>query len=814
MNFSLAQIQSITGGEVRGGDTQRPISQIYFDTRKIAIPRNGLFICFVGHKRDGHDFIDQAAEKGIRHFIVERDLENEEISYLKVDSSIQALQSLAIHHRSQLDIPVVGITGSNGKTIVKEWLYTILSDTYRVMRSPMSYNSQIGVALSVLQMEQSHDLAIIEAAIERVGDMSSLQQMVQCQQGIFTNIGDAHQAGFANRAEKIKEKLKLFQSSHSMIYCADHEELNAAIHEQHLPTVSWSQSQEAGTYLVKMQPHQRGTAIAIHHHETIHRLQTKIIEKKSLENLTHCLIFAIEQGMSTEAIQRGVDKIKKLSLRLELKEGAQGNIIIDDSYSFDIISLESALSFLHDQAKGRSKVLIISDILQAKDKQEAYTLLSELIVSHGIQRVLHIGEDAALLQSKLNSDIRYSSFDTVAECLMHLAQSPIKQAAILVKGARQFQFDRISQKLSRKLHQTELEVNLTAIRHNLNVMTRHLDAETKLLCVIKADAYGTGSHTIGHYLESIGVDYLAVAYTDEGIELRQSGVTLPILVLNPELDQFEEIYSYQLEPEIYSLHQLRAFCAAEMPEGAVGIHIKVDTGMNRLGLQPEDIDEVVRLIRHHQIKVKSIMSHLAASDDADKDEFTYGQLSLFKALTERLHQALDTRPMRQILNTSGVTRFGEHQYEMVRIGKGMYGIDMTYQIDKQLIKVHRLYARVSQVKTVAAGSTIGYGCHFILEKDRRIAIIGIGYADGLPRNIGNGLIQFKIGDTTVPTIGNICMDMCMIDVTDVKGVSAGDRVEIFGDDIDIRDVAAAAGTIPLEILSKLSKRLNKVYVED
>ena len=814
MTYSLAQIQKITGGIVCGSDLQTAISQIYFDTRKIAIPRNGLFICFVGHKRDGHDFIEVALRKGINHFIVERDIAGEGINYLKVDSTLHALQSLAVYHRSQIDIPVVGITGSNGKTIVKEWLYTILTASRHVMRSPMSYNSQIGVALSVLRIEEVHEMAIIEAAIERAGEMPSLQRMIKCQYGIFTNIGGAHEAGFRNREEKIKEKLTLFKSSESIIYCADHHEIASAMTQQRRPTVSWSHYPGIADYFIQTQHHHRTTQIAVRHHDATHRLQTKITDDKSLENLIHCLVFALEHRMDIVDIQRGVDKIKKLSLRLELKEGAQGNIIIDDSYSFDIISLESALSFLHDHAKGRSKVLIISDIPQVKNKREAYKLLTDLIHVHQIQHIIHIGMDAHLLKSTLDPSIYCITFDSVADCMTYLLRSPIKQSAVLVKGAREYQFDRLSRRLSRKLHQAELEVNLSAIRQNLNVMTRHLDPKTKLLCVIKADAYGTGSLTIGHYLESIGVDYLAVAYTDEGIELRQSGVTLPILVLNPEVDQFKEIHAHQLEPEIYSIEQLKALCASGVPLSDIGIHIKLDTGMNRLGFQPDDLKELIRLLTTYKIEVRSIMSHLAASDDATKDSFTKGQLAKFDRLSQQLCEALNISPLRQILNSSGVIRYNEHQYEMVRIGKAMYGLDMTYEMDNQLIKVHRLYARVSQVKAVNAGSTIGYGCHFILSEVRRIAIIGVGYADGLPRSLGNGVISFRIGGAMAPTIGNICMDMCMIDITEVDGVSTGDRVEVFGDHVDIRDVAAAAGTIPLEILSKLSKRLNKVYVEE
>jgi len=814
MRYSLAQIQVITGGQLSGPDLDHSISQIYFDTRKIAIPRNGLFICFVGHKRDGHDYIEQAIEKGIKHFIVERSIEDDKVSYLKVDSSINALQALARYHRSQLNLPIIGITGSNGKTIVKEWLYTILSEAYTVMRSPMSYNSQIGVALSVLQIDSNHDMAIIEAAIEKAGDMDGLEQMIKCQYGIFTNIGDAHQVGFHSIAHKIKEKLSLFSDSKSVLYCEDHSEIKKEIKSHNISTISWSQKAIEADYQINIDGTKMGSQITIQDHNTRTVYHTSITEKMSTENLMHCITFTTQYGMSPDQIQRGINKLKKLSLRLELKEGAHGNILIDDSYSFDIISLESALAFLQNHSSGKSKVLIISDILQYNAKAEAYGLLAELMTSHGIQSVIHIGQDADLLRPMLKSEVGFQSFESVDVCKAYLSTSPIKNAAILIKGARKFQFDRLASKLSRKLHQTELEVNLTAIRHNLNVMTRHLDSETKLLCVIKANAYGTGSTTIGHFLESIAVDYLAVAYTDEGIELRQSGVTLPILVLNPEVDQFDEIHAFQLEPEIYSLHQLRALCDTAIPLSEMGLHIKIDTGMNRLGFSEDDIEEVLRLISTYHLEVKSIMSHLAASDDSSKDVFTTGQLELFDTLSERIISGIASSPMRQILNTSGVTRFRDYQYDMVRIGKGMYGIDMTYEMDDQLTKVHRLYARVSQVKEVKAGSTIGYGCHIMLKEDKRIAIIGIGYADGLPRNIGNGKIKFKINEQLVPTIGNICMDMCMIDISHIGKVNVGNRVEIFGDHVDIRELAAAADTIPLEILSKLSKRLSKVYVED
>ena len=815
MNYSLADIQKITGGEIQGIESKVNLSHIFFDTRKIAIARQGLFICFSGFKRDGHDFIESAIDKGITHFIIEKrpaDALLNKAQYLLVDSSLSALQRLAAHHRQLFDIPVIGITGSNGKTIVKEWLYTILSEVLTVVKSPMSYNSQIGVALSLLQINSSHDAAIIEAAVANAGDMKSLSDMIRCTHGIFTNIGDAHQAGFESLEQKVKEKAMLFQNAKTVVFNKEHQKIAASLGSQTFEiNSSWSSQHDDAAFTITTHATTGKRTLRI---DDTYDFTTKFQEPYALENLSHCIITSLRFGLSAEQIQSGIDKLQKLTLRLELKEGSYQNTIIDDSYSFDLISFESALASLRNHANQREKIVIQSDIPHSHVNGTGYQTIAALLHSHGVSQVYHVGQDAERLSNELDSSIRLHRFADPTTLLKAIQQNPIKQAAILVKGARVFRFETIVKALTKQRQQTELEVNLSALRHNLNVFSKHLRPETKILSIIKANAYGTGSVVLARFLEGIGIDYVAVAYTDEGIELREAGINLPILVLNPELHHFDDLHVYGLEPEIYSMEQLLQLCEYTAIKSQLPIHLKFDTGMNRLGFHVDELDEVLAIVNNHKLHVIAFMSHLAAADDPNKDERTGTQIESFKQLVRSMNAQLDNEPICHILNSSGIIRFPEAQYDMVRIGKGMYGIDMTDLFDDTLERVHRLTATISQIKEVPKGSTIGYGCHTILDQDHRIAIINIGYADGLVRSLGNGAISFKVRQVMVPTIGNICMDMCMIDITGMDLIEIGDRVEIFGEHVDIRKVAAAGGTIPLEILSKLSRRLKKVYSED
>lgn len=815
MKYCLSDIQEIVGGELIGDESSLPLEHIFFDTRKIAVARQGLFICFSGFKRDGHDFIQQAIEKGIIHFIVERvpaEITAQNIQFLKVESSVQALQQLARFHRSKFTNPVIGITGSNGKTIVKEWLYTLLSETKNVVRSPMSYNSQIGVALSILEIEAEHDVAIIEAAISKKGDMGSLAGMIQCNYGIFTNIGDAHQGGFISLEEKISEKQELFGSDSTIVYSLDNEQIEQAFSQRdRAKTASWSTQNPKSDYEIFLQSKGSQTIINL---KSGLEFETLIREQYALENLIHCIVLCLELGMDKDSIQSGINKLKKIDLRLEIKEGSFQNTIVDDSYSFDLISFESALSVLHNHANRRDKVLIMSDIPHKSDRINLYSTIAKLISTHNIATILHVGKDQDMLSDLLPDSISFTAFAKVGDLINNLKSHPLKRSAILVKGARKFQFEDIVSVLLRQKHETELDVNLTALRHNLNVFSQHLKPQTKLLCVIKANAYGTGSVMLATFLESVGVDYLAVAYTDEGIELREQGIRLPIIVLNPELHHFEAIYQNQLEPEVYSLEQVQQICEYHFIKSKLPLHIKIDTGMNRLGFQMSEMEELLAIIKKENLMVRGLMSHLAAADDSSKDSRTHTQLAEFEKAVQLCESTMSSRPICHILNSSGIIRFPEAQADMVRIGKGMYGIDMTNDFDEVLEKVHRLTTRVSQIKQVPKGSTIGYGCHTVLDEIKTIAIINIGYADGLIRSLGNGNISFRVKNVLAPTIGNICMDMCMLDVGHIPDITVGDRVEIFGKHVDIRDVAAAAGTIPLEILSKLSSRLKKVYTED
>lgn len=821
MNYSFTQIQDICGGELSGPNANGVIESIYFDTRKIGIAGGAVFICFKGQKRDGHDFIQEAYRKGIRNFIVE-DIAKIPIvkngaqdsvrpSVLKVKSAISCLQQLATHHRAKFDIPIIGITGSNGKTIVKEWLATILSERFSVVKSPMSYNSQIGVALSLLQLDASHDVAIIEAAVAEQGDMSTLAAMIKPTHGIFTNIGDAHQTGFTDRTHKIVEKSQLFTEAKSIVYCTDHSEIESTLSKKNGSQINWSSKNKTSSHhTIELTISSSGSTAII---DNGHAYRTRLTEAHSLENLMHCIIMCEHLDQAPEQIQQGINKISKQAQRLQLLSGSNQSIIIDDSYSFDLISLQTALNSMKNHAASRKKVLVISDI--PSHSADAYAKLASLCKLFAIDELYHVGEDRQLIEKAINSnDLKLHSYSSTDELKTYLKSDQIQQSIILVKGARAFEFESIVSFLTRQTHDSTLEVNLGALRQNLNVLSKQLNPSTKILSIIKANAYGTGSTIIGNFLESVGVDYLGVAYTDEGIELRTSGVQLPILVLNPESHLFDKLIEYNLEPEIYSLNQVKELVLLGDRAKRLGLHLKVDTGMNRLGFQESELDELIHIVKDNNLTITGIMSHLAASDDKDKDNFTQLQIERFERMSQKLISQLNITPIRHFLNSSGVIRFPGQQYEMVRIGKGMYGIDMTYKLDDELDRVHRLFATIAQIKEVPAGATIGYGCHTIVESDRRIAIINIGYADGLVRSLGNGVISFVVNGQQVPTIGNVCMDMCMLDITDTDQINVGDRVEIFGTQVDIRQVAGAVDTIPLEILSKLSGRLKKVYVED
>jgi len=813
MKYTFQQIQNIAGGQIEGQSSDIVLSKIFFDTRKIIIPKNGIFIAFVG-KRDGHDFIDEAYKKGVRHFIVEQLPKTlKGATYLVTDSSLQLLQTLAKHHREQFDLPVIAITGSNGKTIVKEWLSTLFEPHINVLKSPMSYNSQIGVALSVLALHEQHEIAIFEVGIAQKGDMKALAEIVQCTFGIFTNIGDAHQSGFASLEEKIREKAKLFYKASNILYSSDYTKLDEILPQEY-PEKKLIDFGKNGLYQTLVNVQNGVKTLDIIQDDTHYSNQLSFVEDFAAENLSHVIITALVLGLPYEDISKGIDRLHRSSIRIALKEGHNQNRIIDDSYSFDLISFESALSFLDKHGPNIDKVLIISDLPSFGDKNEAYKVLGELINEKDISAVYMVGKDAPLLSKMIKEGLEIKNFKNTDLLIEHLAVHPIWHAAILVKAGRTFQFERVVSFLSQKVHQTELEVNLTALQHNINVFAKGLKPQTKILAVIKANAYGTGSFALASFLENAGIDYLAVAYIDEGITLREKGINLPILVLNPEMSYFDKLAAYHLEPEIYSFHQLEQLISYQKHGQKIGVHIKLDTGMNRLGFKENELEKLMALLKNHKIHVVSIISHLAAADEPSKDSWTQKQLHRFEKMTKKMIQHLGYNPIRHILNTSGTIRFPEHQYDMIRIGKGMYGIDTTNLFSDQLEKVHQLFARVSQIKSVSAGETIGYGCHTVVDENKEIAIVGIGYADGLIRNLGNGNISFKINEHMAKTIGNICMDMFMLDITGLDNINIGDRVEIFGNQLDIFDLSKAAGTIPLEILSRLSNRIQKIYIED
>lgn len=814
MRYSLAQIAEITHGTLVGAD-QEAIERLEVDSRHLTFPSKTLFIALKGPQHDGHRFIDDCIARGVMAFLVEQVPEANDydlVGFVQVEDTLQALQDLAAYHRAQFDIPIVGITGSNGKTIIKEWLAQLLTPEFNVVKSPKSYNSQVGVPLSVARLQENHSIALFEAGISEPGEMERLHKVIRPTIGVFANIGSAHDAGFDNVNEKIAEKLKLFAGVDTLIYCRDHQEVDALVRTQFSPedTFAWSVYGDADLrYSLTQSPD--STQVTFDHSGEHLEVHLPFTDDASVENALHCLAVAVHLKMDVSVIAERLEQLHNLPLRLELKKGVGNSTIIYDCYNADLDSLSLALDFMikHDATGHRTAVL--SDFLQSDlNGAKLYQAIAEVVAKKDVDQVIGIGpgitEHKALFPS---GSVFYPDTKTL------LAEHPPSQLAgrtILLKGARAFQFERIGQWLQGQAHQTVLEINLNALAHNLNVYRARLKPETKVMVMVKALSYGAGSYEIAQLMQFHQVDYLAVAYTDEGVQLRQSGIRLPIMVMNPAATDFALLEEHNLEPEIFSVELLRQY----IESGSRGVvHLKLETGMNRLGFSEGDLDVALNTLKQHgKTKVESVFSHLAASDQSQHDQFTNTQLERFEKMADHLSQSLGYAPARHILNSSGIVRFPNHQFEMVRLGIGLYGIDTSRLLSQDLEPISALRTVVSQVKTVEPGESVGYDRAFVADKPMRVAVIGIGYADGFKRSLGNHNGFVIIHGQKAPVVGNVCMDMTMVDVTGLPNVSVGDNVEVFGPMLPVEVVAARAGTTAYEIISTISSRVRRVYLEE
>jgi alanine racemase len=813
--YSLHKVAEVTRGSLAGKDDQH-ISQLLTDSRSTT-STSSLFFALVGKQHNGHRFIAELYNRGVRAFIISEDIDIKQFpaaGFIKVGNTLAALQDLARYHRMNFTCEILAITGSNGKTIVKEWLHHCLSDKYIITRSPKSYNSQVGVPLSLWLLDKETQLGLIEAGISMPGEMEKLSDIIMPDTGIFTNIGEAHQENFTSMEQKVIEKLRLFKGSRTIIYCADHEIISTNIENNSLlknkKLLSWSIK---GKGKVNAQVISKESSVAILNITfENHSFPVKIpfSDDASIENAMHCITYMISKEISDEIIMAKTRDFPPVAMRLEQKSAINNCTLINDSYNSDLNSLSIALDVLNRQVQHKNKTLILSDILQSgKEQSELYRQVSSLVKQKRVTRIIGIG--AVISRHSSLFSVPGSFYETTETFIANFEASEFNNEAILLKGSRSFEFENIAALLEQKKHTTRVEINLNALTHNLNYFRSLLNPGTRTMVMVKALSYGSGRHEIASVLQFQRVDYLGVAIADEGVSLRNSGINIPVMVMNPEAESFDSIIQHRLEPEIYNFRMLELFSKSVLrnQENYYPVHIKIDTGMHRLGFLPEETEKLCNILsRDKKIHVISVFSHLAGSDEEQFDDFTISQIELFSTISMKIINSLGYPVIRHILNTSGIERFPYAQFDMVRLGIGLYGITSTDQ--KNLKNVSTLKSTILQIKPVTPGETVGYGRRGKPSKPSRIAIVPVGYADGINRRLSNGNGVFMVNSKPAPVIGNICMDMTMIDITGIEA-EEGDEVIIFGETNTLSEIARKLRTIPYEVLTGISERVKRVY---
>jgi alanine racemase len=814
LTLTLRNIIPILKAHWVGENDVAVIDSISIDSRSLQNGENTMFFAISGPNNDGHTYINELIDKGVRHFVVTHIPETVagKANFLVVENTLDALQKFAAYYRSLFDFPIIGITGSNGKTIIKEWLNFLLSPDYNIIRSPKSYNSQVGVPLSILGIKEKHNLGIFEAGISTMHEMEKLQKIIRPTIGILSNIGSAHDEGFSSVADKIKEKLKLFTSVNVLILNKN-KTIQAFVNPK-IKTFSWcSDNKSADVYITKKNLGDL-TELQVTYKEDTFPILIPFQDQASIENAIHCMMVMLYFGYNPKVIQTRMAQLYPVEMRLKVKNGMYNCTLIDDSYSSDFQSLKIALDFLEHQKQHKKKTIILSDIFQSGlNNDELYSQVSQLIISNKINRVIGIGETISQYKNKF---INGTTFKNVAEFMNAFDRLNFENETILIKGARDFHFEQIVSMLEEKTHETVLEINLNAISHNLNFFKSKLAPKTKLMVMVKAFGYGNGGFEIAKLLEHHKVDYLGVAFADEGISLKSAGINVPIMVMNPETTSFSAIIQHQLEPEIYSIKGLKAFLkiAEQKKLKHFPIHLKIDTGMHRLGFEEEQLSELIAILKSNEtIQIKSILSHLATSDDLKHDAFAQSQIALFEQLSAQLITELKIKPIRHILNTSGISNYPGAQYDMVRLGIGLYGISNDEEEQKFLENVGTLKSVISQIRTIEAGESVGYGRRFTAEKTTKIATIPIGYADGIRRSWGNEAGYVVINGKEAKIVGSVCMDMLMVNVTEID-CKEGQSVIIFGENPTVNLMAKALNTIPYEILTGISQRVKRVFFRE
>lgn len=848
MHYSIEKVAALIGAH-RYGSADTQIEWLLTDSRSLAFPETTLFFALRTRTGDGHRYIDDLYRRGVRNFVVsavpwkEHDravadygvAEGKEpptsslfplpsaklypdANFLEVISPLKALQRLAERHREEYDVPVVGVTGSNGKTVVKEWIYQLLSPSQQVTRSPRSYNSQIGVPMSVWLLTEQSRVGIFEAGISQRGEMPGLRAIIQPTIGVMTNIGAAHQENFASTEEKCLEKLSLFDDAEVLVYCADDPIIGRCLAESrfHGRRFGWSRTDaDAPLYITRAKKHADGTTIVFNGTEAL----LPFTDDASIENAINTIATGLVLGLTPETIAERLPRLAPVAMRLEVKQGVRGLTLINDSYNSDLTSLDIALDFLHrrcaqqgEQGTRRS-VLVLSDLEQTGlDADTLYHRVAEMLQTRNVDVLVGIGENISQAHSLFSCEKHF--FASTEELLASGMLETLHSDIVLLKGARSHHFDLIAEQLELKVHETVLEVNLGALAENVRYYRSFMQPETKLVCMVKASAYGSGSVEVARTLQDLGVDYLAVAVADEGVELRKAGITMGIIIMNPEMSSFHTLFKYRLEPEIYSFRLLDALVMAARKEGITNfpVHVKLDTGMCRLGFNPdEDIPALIERLQHQQaLRVRSVFSHFVGSDSEDFNDFSQWQFERFDRASRQLQEAAPYHILRHICNSAGIARFPERHLDMCRLGIGLYGVDPV--TNGRINNVTTLRTTILQIREIQPGTSVGYSRRTVVEKPSRIAAIPIGYADGLDRHLGNRTGYALVNGQKAPYVGNICMDVCMLDVTGID-CREGDSVEIFGDNLPVTVLSDLLGTIPYEVLTSVSERVKRVYFQ-
>lgn len=823
--LSIKEIADIINGKLisRKNNQEIIISSISIDSRTIIEPAVNLFFALVSERNNGHKYIDDLVAKGVRAFVISRSYiineKYENCSFVIVENTLVALQNLTKWHRSKFTIPVIGITGSNGKTVVKEWLSELLFKK-SVVRSPKSYNSQVGVPLSIWNIKPEHEFAIFEAGISKPGEMINLQEIINPTIGLITNLGEAHQENFSSKSEKINEKLILFKQCKKLIYCKDqnfiHQNINSNFELSNVEKISWSFVDKSANIFIQKQIQNNSCDFVAFSGVETYKISFPFKDDASIENAAHCLSLLISEQLADVDTLNMFSKLQPVAMRLEIKDGINNCTVINDYYNSDINSLQIALNFMsgHVRKTNLKRILIISDIKQAGIPDEIlYREVAHLSSLNTVDLLCGIGAKISIFNNLFPPNSLF--FDNTDRFIDYVKTNDFQNSYILLKGAREFHFERISSVLQKKFHQTVLEIDLNKMVNNLNYFRSLIKPETLIMVMVKAFSYGSGMVEISRVLQFHKVDYLAVAVADEGVELRQAGISLPIIVMNPEEHSFENIIEFRLEPNLYSAQIFDSFFNTLKHNAVINfpVHIKIDTGMNRLGFSTEsEIQHIThKMLNQEQMIVKSVFTHLAASDEAQHDDFTIEQINRFTNLSNIITRKLPYKVILHILNSAGIERFSEFQFDMVRLGIGLYGISCDKNAKIQ--NVGKLKTSISQIRLVKAGETIGYGRKGKAKENLRIAVLPVGYADGYDRRLSNGVGKVFINGKIAPVIGNICMDMCMIDVTGLK-VEPGDEAELFGEHISVASIAENIGTIAYEILTGISQRVKRVYLHE